>query len=207
MNELFGYHKELNMKKIIIVGVIALFFIVILVEIISSIFNSDSDVDNVSKIRDKNLEEQSPNSIFYSDNNSISLELSKQYSLSQYHTTNDYLLELRSDDNLNIFVSHRNIIENRSLVEVASADLRSYIGEYNSYSNLSQITELNIKDYKGYTYSFHYLDSKTNTPYYLQVIWIETNNGYYIFDIEFPLDNLNNYTNIINDTISSFALY
>ena len=127
--------------------------------------------------------------------------------MSQYYTTDDYLLELRSDNNFNIFLSHRNLIENRSLDEVASADLHSYTEEYTNYSNLSQVTEFNIKDYKGYTYSFHYLDSSTNTAFYLQVVWLETEKGYYIFDVEFPLDNLNNYTNIINDIINTFKLY
>lgn len=207
MNELFGYHKELNIKKIIIAGIIILFFIVIVVEIIGMIIHKDSYTDKVTEIRDKNIEAQNPNSVFYSESKNVSLELSKQYGLSQYHTTNDYLIELRSENNLNIFVSHRSKIENKPLDQVVSADLHSYIESYASYSNLSQMTELNIKNYNGYTYSFHYLDSKNNTPFYLQVVWIETDTGYYIFDIEFPLDSLNTYSNIINDSISSFVIY
>ena len=35
-------------------------------------------------------------------------------------------------------------------------------------------------------------------------VWIETENGYYILDIEFPLENLNNYTHIINDVLDTF---
>ena len=209
MNELFEYHKELNIKKIIIAIIIILFCIVILFEIIGNIINKDSDTntDKVTQIRDKNIEAQNPNSTFYSENRSISLELSKQYGLFQYYTTNDYLIELRSENNLNIFVSHRNIIENRSLTEVVSADLHAYIENYANYSNLSQIAELNTNNYKGYTYSFHYLDSSNNVPYYLQIVWLETEKGYYIFDIEFPLESLNDYVNIINDTIYSFVIY
>jgi len=197
MNEIFEYRKKLNIKKIALAIILILFVVVMITDLISGIVNKKEEND---------LEAQNPNSIFYDVNNTISIELSKQYELSQYKPSGDYLIELRAPNDLNIFISHKNLIENRTLASIVSSDLRSYIEEYNSYSNLSDITEFVAKDKTAYTYSFHYLDSKTNTPFYLQVVWIESENGYYIFDIEFPLENLNNYTKILNEVLESFTI-
>ena len=78
MNELFEYHKQLNMKKIIIAVVIILFCIVVFIEILGSFFNKGETVDKVADVRNKTLEAQNPNSIFYDENNTLSIELSKQ---------------------------------------------------------------------------------------------------------------------------------
>ena len=197
MNELFQFRRELNIKKIIFAIIIILFCIVITLEIISKLFNTKKELD---------LEAQNPNTVFFDKNKTISVELSKQYQFSQYNSSNNYLLELRTPNNLNIFISSKDIITNRDLSAVASADLHSYIENFNGYSNLSFLKEFNIGEKIAYTYSFHYLDSSTNTPYYLQIIWLEDNNKYYIFDIEFPLKDLNNYTNIINKITNSFSI-
>lgn len=197
MNEIFEYRKKLNIKKIALAIVLILFVVIMITDLISGIVNKKEEND---------LEAQNPNSIFYDVNNTISIELSKQYELSQYKPSGNYLIELRAPNDLNIFISHRELIENRTLASIASSDLRSYIKEYTHYSNLSDITEFNVKDKTAYTYSFHYLDSNTNIPYYLQVVWLECNTGYYIFDIEFPLENLNNYTKIPNETLEAFAI-
>ena len=60
--------------------------------------------------------------------------------------------------------------------------------------------------FPAYTYSFHYLDSQTNTGYYLQTIWIENNNKYYILDVEFPVKTLNENSKIINDILNSIVI-
>ena len=200
MNELFEYHKKLNTKKIILVIVITLFLIISVFDIISNFLNTN----NTSPTQ-KHDEAKNPNSVFYDANNKISIELSKKYELQQYNSVNNYLIELRSPTNLDIFISSKPLIENRTLSEVATADSNAYIENFNNNSNLSDLSEFSIGDKIAYTYSFHYLDNSTKIPFYLQVIWMETENCYYIFDIEFPLDNLENYTKIINETINSFT--
>ena len=198
MNELFEFHRKLNFKKIAIIIIFALFTIIVIFDILSFIFKSDDEKLDDTK------NSNNPNTIFYDSNNTISLELSKQYNLSQYESSNNYLIELRSENNLNIFVSHQDLVQNKTLSEVVSADHRTYVNEFTSYSNLSEVKDISTNDKQACTYSFHYLDSKTNTAYYLQIVWIETENGYYILDIEFPLENLNNYTHIINDVLDTF---
>lgn len=197
MNEIFEYRKKLNIKKIALAIILILFIVIMILDLVSEITNKKEPI---------NVDAQNPNAIFYDSNNTISIELSKQYELSEYKPSGDYLIELRSPNNLNIFISHQDLIENRTLSSIVSSDLRYYIEEYTSYSNLSDVTEFTVKDKIAYTYSFHYLDSKTNTPYYLQVVWLESENGYYIFDIEFPLENLNNYTKIVNETLEAFTI-
>lgn len=193
MNEIFKFHKELNIKKVLIF-IIILVLAILLISFIFIFNNSKNKIDN-----------KNPNSVFISNNNSISLELSKNYSFSKVNSVQDYILELRSPNNINIFVSEKNLIENKSFNEVVDVDKKAYIENFSRYSNLSEISELTVNNFPAYSYSFHYLDNK-KIAYYLQIIWIKTDNKYYIFDIEFPLNSLDSNYTIISDTISKFKL-
>lgn len=198
MNELFESHKKLNIKKVLLVVTIVLFLSISIFDIVSNLLNNTTQ-------NTKHAEAQNPNSVFYDANNKISVELSKKYELKQYNSVNDYLIELRSPNNLDIFISSKPIIENRTLSEVVAADSNSYIENFNNNSNLSDLSEFKVGDKIAYTYCFHYLDSSTKTPFYLQIVWLQTEKCYYVFDIEFPLENLENYTKIINETLNSFT--
>lgn len=196
MNTLFDFHKQLNYKKIIIAIIISLFLITISIEIISNI---------CKKSEEKKIEDTSPNKTFYSNDNTISLEISKKYEFTEFTPSNNYLLELRSPKDLNIFISFKNTLQNRPLLEIISADKRSFIEGFNGYSNLSEPKDISINETNPmYTYSFHYLDNKLKKTFYLQIIWIQTQTGYYIIDTEFPLDDLNIYSNIITDILAGF---
>lgn len=197
MNEIFEFHKQLNMKKVIIVIAIILF--IILAIIVFSTFNK--------KAEEKNINQANPNSIFISNDNSISIELPKKYEFLQYKPVQDYILELRTVNNIDIFISKKDLVTNRNLSDIVSADRRSYVEKFKSCSNLSDIADLVINNkYQAYTYSFHYLDNKTKTSYYLQIIWFETQNGYYILDIEFPLDSLETNSSLISEIISNLKI-
>lgn len=194
MNELFQFHRELNVKKIIIVVtiIILLIFLIFFVP------------KKIKKIQEKKIEDSNPNSTFISNDEKISLVLSKDYNLSKYKPTQDYILELRSPDNIDVFISHKDLIENRDLNTIISNDRNSYIEKFSSYSNLSNIADLTIDGKQAYSYSFHYLDNKT--AYYLQIIWIQTETGYYIIDVEFPLETLNTNHKVITDLITNFKI-
>ena len=94
--------------------------------------------------------------------------------------------------------------ENKTLENIVSADKNSYISKFKSYSNLSNVTQLVVSGFPAYTYSFHYLNKKS--AYYLQILWIETESGYYVIDVEFPLDSLNDNHVIINDLVNNFKI-
>ena len=159
MNFFSNLKYNLKPSTVIISIIIFLFLIVIIVEISQNIF---------IKIEDKKVEDTSPNNIFYSNNKEISLEIAKKYELKQSHSSDKYLIELKSNISLNIYISKKDIIENKELSEIVSADKRAFLEEFD------------------------------------HVIWIETETGYYIIDIELPVEYLNYYSNIITDTVSGF---
>lgn len=201
MNEIFSFRKELNIKKIIILILIIPLIIGIVIWKLSP-----SIEEKVEQKIEKKIEDENPNTIFYSENKNISLELSKTYNFTQYFPTNNYQLELRNENNLNIFISEEKKLENQVLSEIVSADQAAYISNFDKYSNLSSVSEFDRNGNLAYTYCFHYLDSKTKTAYYLQTIWLETNENYYILDIEFPLDTLSENSKIINEILNSLTI-
>ena len=200
MNELFfNWHKSLNIKKVIITILVIVTFILLIVFL--SVPKEKVEEEPLP-VPVSNPEKNTTS--FFDKNKSISIELSNTYNLEQYIPTSNYLLELRANSNLNIFTSAKDIIQGRTLKDVVSADRLAYTENFENISNLSDIKELLVNNIPAYTYSFHYLDKNLNTTFYIQITWMELNNKYYIFDIEFPLDNLTSYTNIITDTLSSF---
>lgn len=187
MNKLFQFHKELNIKKIILIVLIILLLIFL-------IFFVQQILKNLEKSKIENSE---PNKTFTSNDKRFSLILSKEYGFSKYQPTQNYILELRTPTNIDIFVSHKDLAQNADLNAIVSNDRNSYIDKFNGYSNLSDIAQLTINGKPAYSYSFHYPDNKT--AYYLQVIWIQTETGYYVVDVEFPLEMLNTTHKLITD--------
>lgn len=199
MNNFFSWRKKLNVKKIAIISTIVLISVIMIVILFNIIEKYKSIQEEIA------IENSKPNSIFYG-NNDISIELSKAYKLDQYDSKLDYIMELRSKDNLGIFISINDIINNKTLESIVKADRQAFTKNFNSYSNLSDMRELSVNDNLAYTYSFHYLDSNLNKPFYIQIVWLEINDKYYVFDIEFPLDDLVIYSNVVTETLATFKI-
>lgn len=203
MNELFfNWHKSLNIKKVIITAIITITLILIILFFIK--VKTKTEAKDVKPINTTINNPETNSTLFLNTDFHISLELSNTYGLKQYIPINDYLLELRSDSNLNIFLSNKNFIEGKVFKDIVDADKLAFTESFKDISNISEVKELNINGNTAYTYSFHYLDTNLNTSFYIQITWLEIDNNYYIFDIEFPLDNLQSYPNIIMETLSSF---
>lgn len=203
MMEDFSNYKKLNIKKVIMVVLIALLLIVsITVFCISrKMEKNDTNEDNVVP---ENVD--SKTEVFYDINNTVSIEIPKKYELKQTHNS-EYLIKLSSDNNMDIYLSKIDKIENRPLSSIARADKISYLEDYNAYSNLSDLKELNINGNLAYTYSFHYLDENLRRAFYIQVVLLELEDGIYIFDIDFPLDDLTTYTNVTTEVLEKFVKY
>lgn len=203
MMEDFSNYKKLNIKKVIMVVLIALLLIVsITVFCISrKMEKNDTNEDNVVP---ENVD--SKTEVFYDINNTVSIEIPKKYELKQTHNS-EYLIKLSSDNNMDIYLSKIDKIENRPLSSIARADKISYLEDYNAYSNLSDLKELNINGNLAYTYSFHYLDENLRKAFYIQVVLLELEDGIYIFDIDFPLDDLTTYTNVTTEVLEKFVKY
>lgn len=203
MMEDFSNYRQLNIKKVIIVvSIIALLIISVTVFCISrKMAKSDDSGNNVVP---ENVD--SKTEIFYDVNNTVSVEVPKKYGLKQTHNS-EYLIKLSSDYNMDIYVSKIERVENRPLSSIARADKISYLEEYNAYSNLSDLKELNVNGNSAYTYSFHYLDENLRKAFYIQVVLLELEDGIYIFDIDFPLDDLTTYTNLTTEVLEKFIKY
>ena len=197
MNEIFSFRKELNIKKIVIVALIIFMFIVAILWKM----RSPKENPSLSQIQKKATE-----TTFYSTNKNLSLKLSSSYGFVPVTSTSNYILELKNKNNLNIFIAEENLLSNLPLSELANADLKYYIAKFENSSNISNVSEFNRGGKPAYTYSFHYLDPNTKTAYYLQTIWLEYNDKYYIIDIEFPLNSLSENSNIINDILNSIVI-
>lgn len=203
MYDFYEEPKHLNIKKVVIVSLILIIF---LISILIMIFVKIHNNKNTPDISEKIIEEEK-NIVFYSEDKSISVELSKAFNLKPYSSNLGYLLDLRSDNNLDIYISRENMIPNKQLLEIVEADKNVYLKKFESYSNLSEIKELSVNGNIAYTYSFHYLDKNLNNAFYIQVTWLQINDTLYIFDIEFPLDELVFNSNISSSILSSFKTF
>lgn len=197
MEYLFEFRNKLNLKKVLITVAIAMLAILIITFVIKG--RKGPDI--------KTVKEEVKSTVFTSTDNSMSMEFSNKYELAPYKSTQDYVLELRSSKNVDIFVSRKDLVQNKSLYNLVSTDKNSYISNFANSSNVSDMAELNINGHIAYTYSLNYVDSTDgNSSYYLQVFWIQTEKGYYIIDVEFPLDSLEKNSDIINELAESFKV-
>ena len=190
--------RHLNMKKVVIISAILIIFLISLVVLIAKKISTPTPT--------KNHEVKETTTVFYSKDNSIFVELSNNLNLKSYSSELNYLLELRSENQLNIFIAKENAIQNKELVEVTEADKIAFLGNFENSSNVSELKQLSVNDNLAYTYSFHYLDKILDKAFYLQVVWLQIGDSYYIFDIEFPLEDLSFNTNITSSVLSSFSL-
>lgn len=207
MNELFfNWRKSLNLKKVFLAILLIVTFILL---IVFWIFHKKGDtILETNPTPPSSISNPGKNTTtFFNYNQSASIELSNNYNLTQYTPSNNHIIELRTDNNLNIFISEKDLITGRSLNDVTLADRLAYTESFENISNLSEVKELIINNIPAYTYSFHYLDTNLNETFYIQITWLEMSEKYFIFDIEFPLKDLESHTNIITDTLSSFKLF
>ena len=129
----------------------------------------------------------------------------KKYNLNQIQN-NEYLIKLSSDENVGIYISRLEGLEEKELYSVARADKIAYLESYNSYSNVSELKELSVNGNQAFTYSFHYLDENIKKAFYIQVVILRVNDRIYVFDVDFPVDELNFYTNLLAETLTGFKV-
>ena len=195
--------EQLNKKKVVMaISIGFLLIISIIVFIISRV-----GAKNIEKETEITMQVPESKVTTYSDaNNSISIELDKKYNLVQAQN-NDYLIKLSSDKDVDVYISKLEGLEGRELSSIARADRLAYLESYNTYSNSSDLRELDINGNQAYTYSFHYLDENLKKAFYIQVVLLKIGNDIYVFDVDFPLDELNFYTNLLPETLSTFRTY
>ena len=198
MDGFYDEPRKLNIKKVIIISTIFVLILIILIVWIAKKISTLAPAPNV--------EITETSTIFSSNDKSVSVELSNTLGLKNYNSGLDYLIELRSDNNLDIFISKKEIFPNKSLQDVVNADKLAFLEKFENYSNLSDAKELNVNGNQAYTYSFKKKKKNLNQAFYLQIVWLQIGDIYYIFDIEFPLDDLVFNTNVVTDVLSNFRI-
>ena len=198
-------YEKLNVKKVVIAVLIGILLIISII------------VFAISRIGAKKIKEEGNNealntvvqednkSIFTDVEGTVSIELDKKYNLVQSHNS-EYLIKVSSDEDVDIYISKLEGLEGRELSNIARADKLAYLESYNSYSNPSDLKELNVNGNQAFTYSFHYLDENLKKAFYIQVVLLKVQDRIYVFDIDFPLDDLNFYTNLLSDTLAEFKV-
>lgn len=198
-------YEKLNVKKVVIAVLIGILLIISII------------VFAISRIGAKKIKEEGNNealntvvqednkSIFTDVEGTVSIELDKKYNLVQSHNS-EYLIKVSSDEDVDIYISKLEGFEGRELSSIARADKLAYLESYNSYSNPSDLKELNVNGNQAFTYSFHYLDENLKKAFYIQVVLLKVQDRIYVFDIDFPLDDLNFYTNLLSDTLAEFKV-
>lgn len=201
-----GLYEELNIKKVVIAILILLLLIVSIIVFAISKVGTQSSSSNDNKVSNvKNPSSQSTTAIFEDSESRVSIELPKKYNLTQSFNS-EYLIKLTSEENVDVYVSKIERIDGRNLETIARADKTSYLESYNAYSNLSDLKELDVQGNRAFTYSFHYLDENMNKAFYIQVTLLEVGEEIYFFDVDFPLEDLVLYTNLVSDTLSNFKI-
>lgn len=199
MYEFYEEPRHLNFKKVVIISVVLIIILLLVILLIAKkIATSEKTLEPQTQTT------QNTTTTFSSNDNTVRVELSNHLNLTKYES--NYLLELRSENNLGIFISKKDAISNRELSDIVNADKIAFLQNFEKSSNISDIKELSVNNNLAYTYSFHYLDTKLNKAFYLQIAWLQIDNQYYVFDIEFPLDDLSFYTNLVTSVLASFSI-
>lgn len=203
MEDFSGYRK-LNIKKVIIAIAILILLIVSITVFAISRKTEQKPKPEKNTVVENN--EEAKTQVFKDINERVSVELPTKYNLTQSHNS-EYLLKLSSGENMSIYISEIEKMEGRPLSSVARADKLAYIESYNANSNVSDIKELNVNGNLAYTYSFHYLDENLNKAFCIQVVLLELDDGIYVFDIDYPLDDLSLYKNLVTEVLEKFIKY
>ena len=215
MNDYYSYERKLNIKKVIIA--IAIFLAIVIV--ISVAITKNNDTNNTTATPNVEVQSSSPSvpekeekkelstNVVYQDiNKTISVELKRSYGLEVIPPQDNRLLILQSTDNLSLYISKLDLIPNRDFLDVVTADKDSYVNNIGPYSNLTELRELQIGSLRAFTYGLQFLETTSNSAYILQIVWLETPDCYYVFDVEYPLSDDIYFQTVLTEALSTFSI-
>ena len=150
MNNIFEFHKELNIKKVISVFILAVFIIILIV-----VFHPQN---TEKKLKEEEI--SNPYKTYISADNKVSLELPKRYNLQEIKS--NYLLQLQASDGLLINIEEKSILFGKSLNEVVNSDKNVYTQKFENAFDVSDLEEFNLENsntLSSYTYNFKYISN------------------------------------------------
>lgn len=204
-NNYYEPQKKFNITKLLILIAIILLIIGI------AVFTNTSKSENTTNTDSSSSQVEPSNSsnafsLFSDDSGSVSIELKSLYNLKKLSPTNNHLLELRSEENLSIYVSKLPASEEDNFAEIVNNDKENFKTKVQFFSNVSELKELKIGSIPAYIYSLQYLDVESKAVYYLQVVWLYKGDSYYVIDIEYPLDNESNFSSVLTETLKTLNI-
>ena len=192
MKNLYFLKPEINKKKIIILIIILL----VILTISLLIFLNYKNKQNKKEISIQT---------FNIDNN-FNITTNKTDKLKSYTPNNNFIFELHSDNNLDIYIDKLENTENFSLQLIAKADSDSYPKNFENVSNLSQTIKNTINGIDIYSYEFDYLDTITNTNNHLKICFLQINEFIYSINFKFPTEQLEIFNPIVDGIINSISI-
>lgn len=192
MKNLYFLKPEINKKKIIILIIILLVILIISLLIFLNYKNKQNK---------KEISIQT----FNIDNN-FNIITNKTDKLKSYTPNNNFIFELHSDNNLDIYIDKLENTENFSLQLIAKADSDSYPKNFENVSNLSQTIKNTINGIDIYSYEFDYLDTITNTNNHLKICFLQINEFIYSINFKFPTEQLEIFNPIVDGIINSISI-
>ena len=215
MNDYYSYERKLNIKKVIIAIAILLAIVIVITVAITknNDTNNTTTTPNVevqsssTSVPEKEEKKELSTNVVYQDiNKTISVELKRSYGLEVIPPQDNRLLILQSTDNLSLYISKLDLIPNRDFLDVVTADKDSYVNNIGPYSNLTELRELQVGSLRAFTYGLQFLETTSNSAYILQIVWLETPDCYYVFDVEYPLSDDIYFQTVLTEALSTFSI-
>lgn len=191
MDELYFFKPSLNKKKLIII-IIILFFLGI--SIIGGF------------IIYKNIKNANTKTKMYLIDDTFNVSIKESYVLDQYKTTDYFLLELHSENNLNFYIRKLENLDNYSIYMIAKNDCLTFTTNFENVTEISNINYSNINNFESCNYNFKYTDSASSSTYFMQVYLVKIGNSIYSLTADFPVSSMDIFNPIVNDIVNSIFI-
>lgn len=191
MDELYFFKPSLNKKKLII-SIIILFFLGILVISGFIIYKNTKNVDIKIKT--------------YLIDNNFNVSVKDSSNLIQYKTTDYFLLELHSENNLNFYIRKLENLDNYSLYTITKNDCLTFTTNFENVTEISNVNYSNLNNFESCNYNFKYTDSASSSTYFMQVYLVKIGNSIYSLTADFPVSSIDFFNPIVKDIVNSISL-
>lgn len=141
----------------------------------------------------------------YLIDNNFKITINNNLNLNTNKFSDKHIFELHSNNNFNLYIDKIENLDNYSLLLIAKGDKNYFPETFNSFSNISDISETTINNFPISYYNFEYLDTNTNQNYYIQINFIKINNNIYTIDVEFPISEKEIFLPIVSDILSTIT--
>lgn len=196
MDKLYFLEPKLNKIKIIITLLIIALLLGIITFVLFKFYNNNQN---------SNILTSQENSTFLIDNN-FTITIDPSYKLKEFSPMPNFLLELHSENNFNIYINKLENPDNYSLYMISKADLSSYPSNFQNVTELSELKNSTLNGFDSYNYDFKYLDPTSSITYFMNIFFTQIRNSIYVFNFDFPVSNYEQYKNQINSIVSTISI-